>query len=332
MKPARKSIVLIGLGAVISLAIPLFLKNEYLLRVATIALLYVLLASSLNIINGYSGQFNIGHAGFYCIGAYTSAILAKKFGLSFWVLLPIGGFAAATLSFLLGIPTLRLKGIYFAMTTLGFSEIVRLTVLNWQSLTRGPMGIPGIPSPELLGMQFRSNAHFYYLILGINAFMLFLTSRVLGSRIGRAWSAIREDEAAAQAMGIEVFRFKLLNLAYGAFWAGIAGCFYASFASFISPDSFTLDEGFSMLAMVLLGGQGTLFGPILGATFLTILSETFRTIAQYRLIIYGVAILLTIHLRPQGIAGSVFLRQIETARESSQVSSTKESEVDVSYS
>lgn len=313
--------------------LPFFLRNEYFMRVATVVVLYALLASSLNVINGYSGQFNIGHAAFYCIGAYTAALLAKRFGLSFWLLLPLGGIASAVFSILLGVPTLRLRGIYFAMTTLGFSEIVRLVVLNWQSLTRGPMGIPGIPFPEFFGIQFRSNVHFYYVILGITIVMLFFTRRVLNSRIGRAWIAIREDEAAARAMGVEVFRLKLLNLAYGAFWAGVAGCFYAFFASFISPDSFTLDEGFSMLAMVLVGGQGTLFGPIVGATFLTILSETFRSIAQYRLIIFGIAILLTIHLRPQGIAGSALLRRkyATTQELPTQVPVSKEVEPDASH-
>jgi branched-chain amino acid transport system permease protein len=290
---------------VLLVSVPLWLRNEYFLRVAVVVVLYALLASSLNVINGYSGLFNIGHAAFYCVGAYTAAILSKKFGLSFWLLLPLSGTASALLSFLLGFPTLRLRGIYFAMTTLGFSEIIRLVVLNWTSLTRGPMGIPGIPFPSFLGWQLRSNVHFYYVILATTALMVFLTGRVLNSRVGRAWIAIREDEMAARAMGIEVFKYRLLNLAFGAFWAGVAGCFYAFFASFISPDSFTLDEGFSILAMVILGGQGTLVGPILGATLLTVLSEIFRGIAQYRLIIFGIAILLTVHLRPQGIAGNV---------------------------
>ena len=293
----------IGAG-ILLLGLPLFLRGEYFLRVATVVVLYVLLASSLNVINGYSGLFNIGHAAFYCVGAYTAAILVKKTFLSFWILLPLSGLSAALVSCLLGFPTLRLRGIYFAMTTLGFSEIIRLIVLNWTSLTRGPMGIPGIPFPEIFGFQLKSNAHFYYVILGIAALMIFLTRRVLRSRVGRAWIAIREDETAARAIGIEVFRYRLLNLAFGAFWAGVAGCFYAFFASFISPDSFTLDEGFSMLAMVILGGQGTLIGPLLGATLLTVLSEVFRGIAQYRLIIFGIAILFTVHLRPQGIAGT----------------------------
>src|SRR5690554_935460 len=274
------------------------------MRVLVNILIYVLLASSLNIINGYSGQFNIGHAGFYCVGAYTAAILATRFGLSFWILLPLSGLAAAIFSLFLGLPTLRLKGIFLAITTLGFSEIIRLTVLNWTSLTRGPMGIPGIPFPEFFGYSITNNVQFYYIILGIVLLMLFISNRILNSRIGRAWLAIREDELAAKSMGVETFRYKLLNFVYGTFWAGVAGCFYAFFNSYISADSFIVDEGFSMLAMVIVGGQGTLIGPVVGAIFLTALPEFVRSIAEYRLVIFGGAIIITMLVRPQGIVGS----------------------------
>lgn len=301
---------------------PLIIKNDYITRLGVSVLLYVVLASSLNMINGYSGQFNIGHAGFYCLGAYTAAILATRYNLSFWLLLPIAGATAALFSSFLGIPTLRLKGVFLAITTLGFSEIIRLTILNWTSLTRGPMGIPGIPVPVLFGLQLRSNLHFYYVILTLAAIMIFVSYRVLHSRIGRAWIAIREDEAAARAMGVETFKYKLLNLVYGTFWAGVAGCFYAFFASYISADSFTLDEGFAILAMVLVGGQGTLFGPIIGASTLTILPEIFRFTAQYRLVIFGLAILVIMHLRPQGLAGSGTLsRRYNRKKQQSQTSS-----------
>ncbi len=294
-------------AAIILLVFPLLVSNDYYQRVAITVLLYVVLATSLNIINGYSGQFNIGHAAFYCVGAYVAAILATRYHLSFWVLLPISGAAASLASCFLGLPTLRLKGIFLAMCTLGFSEIVRLTALNWVSLTRGPMGIPGIPFPEVFGAPLKYNWQFYYVILGLAALAIFICHRVVHSRIGRAWIAIREDELAARSMGVPTFLYKLLNLAFGTFWAGVAGCFYAFFSSYVSPDSFTLDEGFSILAMVLVGGQGTLLGPIIGAFFLTVLPEAFRFVAEYRLVIFGLAILVTMHVRPQGIAGSTML-------------------------
>ena len=301
--------IFLGLLFLLLVAFPLGIRDDYLIRIGVTVLMYVVLASSLNIINGYSGQFNLGHAAFYCVGAYTAAILSTTLNWSFWILLPLSGIMASLFSLFLGLPTMRLKGVYLAITTLGFSEIVRLTVLNWTSLTRGPMGIPGIPFPELFGIKFSTNTHFYYIILAVAVLMIFCTKRVLNSRIGRAWIAIREDEAAAKAMGVETFKYKLLNLIYGTFWAGVIGCFYAFFASYISADSFTLDEGFSILAMVLVGGQGTLLGPIVGASFLTILPEAFRSLAEYRLVIFGLAILVIMHLRPQGIAGNSTLSQ-----------------------
>lgn len=304
----NKKILLITL-VVLALILPLFVNNSYYMRVLVNVLIYILLASSLNVINGYSGQFNIGHAGFYCVGAYTAAILATRFGLSLWLLLPLSGLVAALFSMFLGLPTLRLKGIFLAITTLGFSEIIRLTVLNWTSLTRGPMGIPGIPFPKLFSYQITNNTQFYYIILFIVLLMLFITKRILNSRIGRAWIAIREDELAARSMGVETFKYKLLNFAYGTFWAGVAGCFYAFFTSYVSADSFILDEGFSILGMVIVGGQGTLMGPVIGATFLTILPELVRSIAEYRLVIFGAAIVITMLVRPQGIAGSKMLSQ-----------------------
>jgi branched-chain amino acid transport system permease protein len=302
----KLQLFLIAFAVLAATVFPGFVDNDYVMRIAVMVVLYMVLAGSVNIINGYSGQFNIGQAGFYCVGAYTAGILSTRYGISFWALLPLSGVMASLFSCMLGVPTLRLKGIFLAMTTLGFSEIIRLTVLNWESLTRGPMGIPGIPFPVFFGTPLKTNTEFYYVILAILLLMLFLTYRILNSRIGRAWIAIREDEAAARAMGIETFKFKLFNLIYGTFWAGVAGCFYAFFSSYISADSFTLDEGFAILAMVLVGGQGSMIGPLIGAFFLTVLPELVRTMAEYRLVIFGAAILLTMHLRPQGIAGSGF--------------------------
>jgi branched-chain amino acid transport system permease protein len=306
---------LIGAVIVALILFPLVITNNYLVRVGISVLLYILLASSLNVINGYSGQFNIGQAGFYCVGAYTAGILATKVGMSFWPLLVISGVVAALFGCCLGLPTMRLKGVYLAITTLGFSEIIRLVVLNWTDLTRGPMGIPGIPFPVLCGWQLKTNTHFYYIILVLVAVMIWMTSRVLNSRIGRAWIAIREDESAARSMGVETFNYKLLNLVYGTFWAGVAGCFYAFFASYISADSFTLDEGFIILSMILVGGQGTLLGPVVGASVLTIIPEIFRFAAQYRLVIYGLAILVIMYIKPQGLAGSGMLsRRYQSAK------------------
>lgn len=169
------------------------------------------------------------------------------------------------------------------------------------------MGIPGIPFPEIFGWKITDNIQFYYIILIIVLLMLFITKRIINSRIGRTWIAIREDELAAESMGIKTFKYKLLNFAYGTFWAGVAGCFYAFFSSYVSADSFVLDESFSILGMVIVGGQGTLIGPVVGAAFLTILPELVRSIAEYRMVIFGTAIIITMLVRPQGIAGSKML-------------------------
>ncbi|MDR1534230.1 MAG: branched-chain amino acid ABC transporter permease [Planctomycetota bacterium] len=299
----ERAALLALLGAAL-LAFPLgFRENNYLLRIAINIFLYAILATSLNLINGYSGQFNIGQAGFYCVGAYTAAILATRHGVGIWLALPLCGLAASAASLLLGIPTARLKGIFLAMSTLGFSEIIRLIVLNGGEFTRGPMGIPGIPPASLWGWELRTNFHMYYLALALAALTVLVSANVLDSRIGRAWIAIREDELAARAMGIPTVRYKIYNLAFSTFWAGVAGCYYAFLSNFISADSFHLDEGFVILGMVLVGGLGSLAGPLIGAAILVVIPEIFRFLAEYRLILYGVAILITMHLRPQGICG-----------------------------
>ena len=286
------------------LLFPLFFQgNNYVLRIGINILLYCILATSLNMINGYSGQFNIGQAGFYCVGAYTAAILATRYGFGFWLCLPICGLASSAASLFLGIPTARLKGIFLAMSTLGFSEIIRLIILNAGDFTRGPMGIPGIPPAGIFGYSLDTNFHMYYLLLLLFAATLLVCLNVLNSRIGRAWIAIREDELAARAMGIPTTRYKVYNLAFATFWAGAAGCYYAFLSSFVSTDSFHLDEGFIILGMVLVGGLGSMAGPLAGAAILVVIPEIFRFLAEYRLILYGVAILVTMHLRPQGLCG-----------------------------
>ena len=299
----NKTLFLILVMAV-ALAFPFLMhNNNYILRIGINILLYTILGTSLNMINGYSGQFNIGQAGFYCIGAYTAGILSTRYGFGFWSCLPVCGMMSAAASLLLGIPTARLKGIFLAITTLGFSEIVRLVVLNAGEFTRGPMGIPGIPVPTVFGMQLNNNFRLYFLALFLAVATVFICMRVLDSRIGRAWIAIREDELAARAMGIPTVRYKVYNLAFATFWAGVAGCYYAFLMSFISADSFILDEGFAIMSMVLVGGMGSMIGPPVGAAILIIIPEIFRSVAEYRLIIYGLAILITMHLRPQGIFG-----------------------------
>jgi branched-chain amino acid transport system permease protein len=286
------------------LGFPLFFPEDpYIMRIAINVILYSMLATSLNMINGYSGQFSIGHAAFYCIGAYTAAILSTRWGWGFWLCLPVSGLMAAFVSFFLSAPTAKLKGVFLALCTIGFSEIVRLVALNWVSLTRGPMGMPGIPSPSIFGHELLDNRELYYLVLFLCGFCMFVCSRVLKSRLGRAWMAIREDELAARAMGVPTRRYKMYNFAFATFWAGVAGCFYAFMANFVSSDSFSNEESFAIISIVLVGGQGFMAGGPVGALILTVLPELIRFLAEYRQIVFGLAILFTMHFAPRGLVG-----------------------------
>ncbi|MCR3923024.1 MAG: branched-chain amino acid ABC transporter permease, partial [Firmicutes bacterium] len=290
-------------AVLLSYALPQFINSNYIMGIIVRILFYMILAGSLNIINGYSGQFNIGHAGFVCIGSYTEAILATRFGLSFWLLLPLAGIVTAMVGYVVALPTLRLKGIYLAIVTLGFSEIVRLMAQNWTSFTGGPMGIKSIPSPEFFGAKISSPMLYYYIALVLVQLSLFTSFRVIQSRVGRAWISIREDEAAAASLGVNTKIYKSINFMYGAFWAGIAGAAMAPYYRYIAADMFTLDEGFNILSMVIIGGQGTLVGPLLGAALVNIITEVFRFAASYRMVVYAILIIVMMWVRPQGILG-----------------------------
>ncbi|UCF93968.1 MAG: branched-chain amino acid ABC transporter permease, partial [Desulfobacterales bacterium] len=289
------------LGALV--IFPLLVRDEYILNIAVLAGIYVILASSLNITNGYTGLFQFGHAAFYGIGAYTAAILSTRYDLPFLLTLPLGGLGAALVGAALAVPTLRLKGIFLALVTIGFQQITYLVILNWIGLTRGPMGIPGVPPPSILGFEPTSNFGYYYLILGLTLVVLFLISRIVTSRIGRTFVAIREDELAAQSVCIATFPAKILSFVIATFLAGIAGAFFAHHARFVSADSFRLEETFIILTMLIVGGMGSLLGPVIGAVFLVILPEVFRFLAEYRGIVYGLIMIGVILFRPEGIAG-----------------------------
>jgi len=284
--------------------LPSIVNSSYITGIFCRILMYSVLAGSLNIINGYSGQFNIGHAGFFCIGAYTEAVLATKFGWNFWLLLVIAGLFTSFVGFLISLPTLRLRGIYLAIVTLGFSEIIRIIALNWMAVTGGPMGIKSIPSPMFFGIRISGSTKYYYIFLALAILFIFTTDRVLKSRVGRAWISIREDELAAKSLGVESSFYKSINFMYGAFWAGVIGAAYAPYYKFIASDMFTLDEGFNILSMVIIGGQGTLIGPLVGSIIVSFITEIFRFAAQYRMVVYAVLILTMMWWRPQGLVGA----------------------------
>lgn len=297
----NRTALLIG-GAVLFLILPLFLNNYYI-DILSLAGLYALLAAGLNITVGYAGLLDLGYAGFYGIGAYVYALLSTGIGLSFWLGLPLGGLAAASFGVVLGVITLRLRGDYLAIVTLGFVQIIYLVFNNWDSVTNGPNGILNIGRPEFPGFPLRQPIHFYYLVLALLLLTVLAIHRLTRSQIGRAWIAIREDELAASAMGINTTQMKVLAFALGAGIAGVAGVFFAAKYTFISPESFTFLESVRVLSMVVLGGMGSLPGAILGAFLLTVLPELLRGLANYRMLIFGAALVVMMVFRPQGLFG-----------------------------
>ncbi len=307
-KKARFSIGIAFLVLIVS--VPFLLAgNAYALRTCIIALIYIVLALSLNFVVGFAGQLSMGHAAFYAVGAYTTAILTVDLKMPFWIALFFSGVVSAMFGFLIGIPTLRLKGDYLAIVTIGFSEIIRLVLVNWVSLTKGPAGIPGIPSPTIFGLNLGTNTGYYYILLGLVVITVFISNRLLNSRLGRGLIAIKDDEIAAEAMGINPTFLKMLAFVLGAAIAGIAGGIFASFIHYVNPDNFTYAESVVMLTMVVLGGVGSVPGIVVGATILAVLPEALRGISTYRYAIYGILLVMMMIVRPQGIISMASLRK-----------------------
>jgi len=286
------------------LILPLFL-NDYYRDIMTLTGMYVVLALGLNIVVGQTGLLNLGYVAFYAIGAYTYAILSTTFGLPFWSGLVAGGSVAALFAVLLGMPTLRLRGDYFAIVTLGLGEITRIILNNWDSMTGGPNGISKIGRPVIAGYELHTTLDFYYLIIVIVIITIFAMHRLIASRIGRAWVAIREDEVAAEAMGVNTYRMKLLAFVLGSAWAGVVGVFFAAKMAFVSPESFTFFESVMILCMVVLGGMGSIPGIILGALLLITIPEVFREFQDFRMLAFGMALVLMMVFRPQGLLGAM---------------------------
>ena len=299
----NKTWVLLAL-AIAAILFPIVVQSKYTSRFMCVILMYCTLGGALNTINGYSGQFCIGFAGFVCIGAYTQGILSTVFGWNFWALLLLGGIASAFVGFLVSLPTLRLSGIYLAIVTIGLSEVIRLIVLNWTSVTGGAHGIKGIPAPSLFGISFSNPRLYYYIFLAILFLFLFCTSRILKSRVGRAWLSIRENQTAARSLGISTPYYKSLCFVYAAFWGGLIGSAYAAFVVYIDSTYFTMGLSMDILSMVIIGGSGTLVGPIVGAFVVQLLTESLRSFGTWRYVVYAVLIIAMMWVRPQGLAGS----------------------------
>ncbi len=289
--------------------------SEYMLHVIILIYLYMILALGLNIVPGFNGLLDLGYVGFYGIGAYTGGLLTLKFGLSFWLIIPLAALNGAMWGVLLGAPTLRLTGDYFAIVTFGFSELVVLLLTNEIWLTRGPLGLPGIAPPSLdlswLGgpvYEFSGEIPYYYLILVMVLLTLFVMNRIQDSRLGRAWFAIRDDETAAVSCGINLLNYKVIAFAISAAFGAVGGAFFARWVTFLSPDMFKFWESFLILCMIVLGGMGNIWGVLAGAAVLVSLSEVLREIlpvlglpVEGRFLAFGLIMVIMMRFKPAGI-------------------------------
>ena len=286
----------VSLIILIGLLLPLTLESSFLIHLVFLVGMYGVLSLSLNIAIGYCGLANLAHGTFFGLGAYTAALLALNWGIPFYINLIAGGLVAMFFSVLLGLPTLRLKGVYLALATLGFGQIIRLVLLNWITVTRGPMGLPGIPGASILNYQLSRITYCYY-ILFLLVIVIIVSRRIENSKIGRAFFAIKNDPLAANSLGANVAYYKMLAFSISSFMAGSVGSVYAHYVSFISPDTFTLNDSITILCMVILGGQGKIFGVLLATVVLVIMPEVFRLAEGYRMVFVGgliiVGILLT---------------------------------------
>ena len=290
-----------------ALAFP-FIFSLYQTNIMITALIYVVTGLGLNIVVGLAGLLDLGYVAFYAVGAYSYALLNYHFGMGFWMVLPIGAGLGLIFGILLGFPVLRLRGDYLAIVTLGFGEIIRLILENWNEFSFGPSGIAHIPRPGLFGIEMslsQVTTYLYFLMIALTLFTVFVVTRLQNSRIGRAWIALREDEVACQAMGIDKTKTKLSAFAMGATWAGMAGVVFAAKTTFINPASFTIWESIIILCVVVLGGMGSVIGVIFGALTLILLPEYLRAFSEYRMLVFGAVLVVMMVFRPGGIISGV---------------------------
>jgi len=292
-----------AVAALLALTLPFWLANPYVLHVVIMAGIFGVLALSLNLLLGYTGQLSLGHAAFFGIGAYTSALLTLRLEWSFWVALPAAATAAGLAGWCIGRLALKLRGAYFVLVTISFAGVVSLVSINWMDLTNGPLGLPGVPPPELGPWSLRTKRAYYYLVLAAVAASCLACKRLVGSRIGRAFVALRENESLAESIGVDVTHYLVLAAVVSAGLAGMAGSLYAHYTRFVSPEVFLFTYTVTMVIMVVAGGKGTLAGPLVGAGLFTALPEALRAVTswQWQMLAYGVLLVLLVFFLPRGI-------------------------------
>jgi branched-chain amino acid transport system permease protein len=290
-----------------TLTVPLWLPNPYYLHILIMAGIFGVLALSLNLLLGYTGQLSLGHAAFFGIGAYTSALLTLRAEWSFWAALPAATLAAALAGWAIGRLALKLRGAYFVLVTISFAGVIGLVSVNWMELTNGPLGLPGVPAPALGPWSLRGKPAYYYLVLAAVALAYLVCRRLVRSRVGRAFLALRENEPLAESVGIDGTHYLVLAAVVSAAMAGVGGSLYAHYTRFVSPEVFLFSYTVTMVIMVIAGGQGTLAGPVVGALLFTALPEALREAMawQWQMLAYGVVLIVCVFFLPRGIVPSV---------------------------
>lgn len=310
MTPGVRNFAVWLVGIALVIALPLFL-SEYPLHLFTISGIWIILALSLCLLQGYIGEISMGHATFFGIGAYCSVFMTMMGGVSFWLALPASGLVAMFFGYFIGLVSLRLRGPYFGICTLGFAEVFRLILVNWSSVSGGPDGITKIPPPDAIVLPFVGTIAFdtkiacYYLIYAFVIVTIIAVKRIVGSLMGYAITAVREDQDYAESVGIDTMKWKRLIFSLSAFFAGIAGSLFAHYVHFISPSSFSVSESFDLVIMIVIGGTGTIIGPVIGAVLLTLIPELLHAIKDYRMLIYGAILVVMVMYAPGGIAGLI---------------------------
>jgi branched-chain amino acid transport system permease protein len=296
-----------GFLALIALTLPLWLPSAYHLHVAIMAGIFGVLALSLNLLLGYTGQLSLGHAAFFGIGAYTSALLTLTLEWSFWPALAAAIALAGAAGWFIGRLSLKLRGAYFVLVTISFAGVISLVSVNWIELTNGPLGLPGVPAPALGPWSLRGKTAYYYLVLAALVLSYTVCARLVRSRIGRAFVALRENEALAESIGVDVTHYLVLAAVVSAAMAGLGGSLYAHYTRFVSPEVFLFTYTVTMVIMVVAGGKGTLAGPLVGAVLFTVLPEALReaTSWQWQMLAYGVLLVLLVFFMPRGIVPAI---------------------------
>lgn len=299
LRDQRNRIIVLSILAIIAMLLPL-ISNNYVLEVLTNAWFYTVLCLGLNVVVGYAGLLDLGYAAFFAVGAYTTGILTSQFGVNFWLTIPVAIGCSMVAGVIIGGPTLRLRSDYLAIVTLGFGEIVRIIARNLE-ITGGASGLIGIERPSFFGIELSQIVHFYYVFLLLAVLTGFISYRLQHSRLGRAWQYVREDEDAAEAMGIGRVSVKLYAYVIGAIIGGVAGCFFAAKMTAISPETFTFSQSVLILLGVVLGGMGKIPGVFIGAFALVLFPEVFRDLGSMRILVFAIVMLVIMLYRPEGI-------------------------------